>query len=461
MPLVKTKTRRLKFWLHLSGAYFARYKLWVLTILLVVLFGTYGLNRLWPNITRANIITIGYVGNYTLETVPTEILSLATQSLISVSGTGEPEASLASHWTVSEDGKTYVVFLKDNLRWHDESVVDAKDITVAIENVKITALNNKAIEFSLPNPIASFPTALDKPVFKTNTFYGTGEFRITDIDRSGEIVQKISLTAKRKGLPRVDIKFYQREDQLQNAIKIGDVKYATVSNSKIFESWSNLEVQKQVENNEVVTIFFNTEDPLLSSKDLRQALSHAIDKSSFDGEAAFSPISPASWAYNAEVKRYDYNTGKAKELMSKSQVQNPHVVLSTIAGLEDIAESVKKDWEELGVSVEIKEAKTIPGNFQALLALDRIPADPDQYGFWHSTQTKTNITRYKDVKIDKLLEDARATTNQEARKALYNDFQKFLMEDSPMALLYHPNKYKVMYKNLKPLIQKLPGNSLN
>ena len=105
---------------------------------------------------------------------------------------------------------------------------------------------------------------------------------------------------------------------------------------------------------------------------------------------------------------------------------------------------------------EIKEEKAITDNFQALLAVDKIPPDPDQYGFWHSTQTKTNLTKFKDVKIDKLLEDARTTQDEETRKNLYHDFQRFLVEDAPVALLYHPYKYQVMYKNLEPLIEKLP-----
>lgn len=456
MRVLKTKTRRLKFWLHLTSAYVARYKYWALALILSILLGMYAASRLWPKIARSNVLTIGYVGNYTLETVPTEILSLATQSLITVDSEGKPQPSLASHWTVSDDGKTYVVFLKDNLRWHDDTIVDAKDITIAIENVQITALNNKAIEFKLPNPIASFPTALDKPVFKAKSFYGTGEFRITGIDKAQNTIQKISMVPKKKGPPRVDIKFYQREDQLLNAIKIGDVKYASVANAKIFENWPNLQVERKMAGNEIVTIFYNTQDPLLSSKDLRQALTYAINKSSFDGEPALSPIAPTSWAHNPELKRYDYNTGKAKELLSKAQLENPKITLSVVGGLANLAQSVKKDWEELGVKVEIKEEKAITDNFQALLAVDKIPPDPDQYGFWHSTQTKTNLTKFKDVKIDKLLEDARTTQDEETRKNLYHDFQRFLVEDAPVALLYHPYKYQVMYKNLEPLIEKLP-----
>lgn len=456
MQSVKTRTRRLKFWLHLASAYTKRYKYTFLATVLSTAVVILGVSQTLPKIARANIVTIGYVGSYTIETIPAEILGLATGSLITVDQTGKPVPSLASHWTVSEDGKTYVVFLKDNLKWHDNTPVDAKDITIAIENVQITALNNKAIEFKLPNPIASFPTALDKPVFKARSFYGTGEFRITQIDQTGNLIHKISMSAKQKKAPRVDIKFFQTESQLITAIKIGEVKHATVASANIFETWPSLEVEKEIATGEIVSIFFNTEDQLLSSKELRQALTHAINKSSFDGVAATSPNAPSSWAYNPDVKRYDYNTGRAKELLSKSQVKKPKIVLSVVGGLTEIAESVKNDWQDLGLTVEIKQESAIPQNFQALLALNKLPPDPDQYGLWHSTQKETNLTKYKDVKIDKLLEDARTTQDEELRETLYHDFQRFLMEDAPIALLYHPYKYQVTYKNLEPLISKFP-----
>lgn len=440
----------------MASAYARRYKLPIFLGTTTIFTTVFLAFKLTTSLAKTNIVSIGYAGNYTLETVPTEILNLATQSLISIDQKGEPQPSLASHWTVSEDGKDYVVFLKDNLSWHDGSRLEAKDITLAIENVEINALNNKAIEFKLPNPISSFVQALDKPVFKTKTFYGTGEFRITQISETGKTIQKIGLTPKDKNLPRVEIKFYQTEDQLTSAVKIGDVKYASVAQAKEFEKWPNLKVNKVAAQDEIVTIFYNTQDQTLGSKEFRQALNHAINKTSFDGETALSPISQNNWAYNPDVKRYDYNVGKAKELISKSQLQNPEVNLTVVGSFENIAASIKKDWEDLGVKVKIEESKTIPADFQALLVVEKISKDPDQYGLWHSSQKKTNLTKLNNPKIDKLLEDGRVIRNQDERKAVYQDFQRFLMDEAPIALLYRPYKYQIIYKNIEDKVEKLP-----
>ncbi len=454
---LKVKLRRIRFWWHLTLAYIAKYKLRILISLLIIAGATIGIYKITPQISRSNYISMGYVGSYTLETIPTQALLLATQSLITVDEGDKPIPLLASHWQVSDGGKTYKVFLKDNLRWHDGTLVNANDISIAIKNVQITALNNKTIEFKLPNPIYSFPLALNKPVFKAKSFYGVGQFRIVGIDQVSGIVKKISLVPKDKNLPRVDIKFYPTETQALQAIKIGEVKMAAVANAKEFSSWPNLEVERKVAQEEIVTVFFNNNDPVLSSKDLRQAANYAVNKSEFDGLPATGPISPKNWAYNQQVKRYDYNTARAKELISKANSPSLKITLSYISSLEEVAQSIKKDWEAVGFNVTLKLEKGVPKNFQAFLAVNKLSPDPDQYGLWHSSQKDTtNITGYKNVKVDKLLEDGRSTEDEDARKNLYFDFQRFLVDDAPAAFLYYPYKYQVTYKNIKPLIAKLP-----
>ncbi|OGE10865.1 hypothetical protein A3A60_02700 [Candidatus Curtissbacteria bacterium RIFCSPLOWO2_01_FULL_42_26] len=452
----KAKIRQIKFWWHLIGAYIARYKLRLISLFLVIIIVIVLAIKIWPLVTRSNVVSIGYVGSYTIENIPSLVLSLATNSLISYDESGKPAASLASNWTVSDDGKTYIVFLKDNLRWHDYSAVTAQSISIAITDVEINAINNKTLEFKLPNPISSFPQTLTRPVFKADTFYGTGEFRIIKISQVGSVVKKILLHSPNHQLPKVEIKFYPSEQQLLEAIKIGEVKSATILDLQELDTWPNLSIEKSQDNSQIVTIFINNSDGLLSSKELRQALAYAIDKSALDGHLANGPIPPNNWAYNTSIKNYDYNLAKAKELIKKSEAKNIKITLSTTSELKEVAKNIQKNWQDIGIEVEIKEEKNVPENFQALLAIDKLSPDPDQYSLWHSTQIGTNITNYKNVKIDKLLEDARATSDEKARKQLYEDFQKFLVEDEPAIFLYHPYRYKVTYKNAQDLLSKLP-----
>lgn len=437
-------------------AYVHRYRWYALGFVAALVLLIYFSAKLYPVISEKNTINIGYIGSYTISNLPPDALSLATKTLIDVDETGKPQPSLASHWTISEDAKTYVVFLKDNLKWHDGTNVNAKDIQIAISGVGIQALNNKAIEFKLPNPIASFLLALDKPVFKTKSFYGTGEYRIVKIDEVDSVVKKISLVSSDPNLPRVNLKFYPTEAQALTAFEIGEIKKGYFGNATELENFPNITLTKNVDKNEIVTIFFNNSDKIFSGKELRQAAIHALNRSEFDGQSATGPISPNNWTYNSAIKKYEYNTGKAKELISKSNYGNEKITLSYIPSTRELAARIKKDWQAVGLNVEIKEENQLPKNYQAFLTISKLSPDPDQYDLWHSSQKQTNITGYKNVKIDKLLEDARSTQDEKQRASLYADFQRFLVEDAPAAFLYYPYKYEAAYKNSESLISKLP-----
>ena len=189
---------------------------------------------------------------------------------------------------------------------------------------------------------------------------------------------------------------------------------------------------------------------------MRQALTFAINKSQFDGEIATSPISSSSWAFNELTKRYNYNTGKSKELLAKVPKEQISITLHYSPGLIDLANQIKEDWQDINIDTELVEFVSNQQEFQALLAINEIMPDPDQYGLWHSTQKETNITGYANPKVDKLLEDARIVSDEEERKLLYLEFQEEIMEDLPAAFLYYPYKYKATYKNIKPLLKKIP-----
>lgn len=457
MSNFKAKIRRVKFWWRLTRAYLSKYKLRLLILAIILSTAIISALNLYPFISQKNVLNFGIVGTYTIETIPANILSLATQPLIATDQSGKPQPALVKNWTISDDNKSYILFLRDDIKWHDETEVDARQISVAIRNVNITYLNQKALKLDLENPLASFLTILNKPVFKANSFYGTGPERIVAIDKSGEQIKKISLVPNDKNLPKVNLKFYQTQQQAINAFKMGEIKVLDTSTPQDLENWTNIETQKNLDDMEIVTVFFNVGDNLLSSRELRQALTHAINKERFDGKNSYSPISQASWAYNESVKRYELNPSKAKELVAKSEIKSPKITLSYAPVFNEVALSIQKDWQAIGVEVILKEEQQLPKNFQAYLTASKLPADPDQYTLWHSTQIgKGNITNFNDVKIDKLLEDGRTTNDEAKRKEYYFEFQRFLVEDAPAAFLYYPHKYRLVYKNVKALMEKLP-----
>ena len=77
---------------------------------------------------------------------------------------------------------------------------------------------------------------------------------------------------------------------------------------------------------------------------------------------------------------------------------------------------------------------------------------PDPYFFWHSSQKldpglNLAVLNHKDV--DATLDQLRLEHDQEKRRALYGDFQKFLAEDVPAIFLYSPSYVYVMTTKVK------------
>ena len=114
--------------------------------------------------------------------------------------------------------------------------------------------------------------------------------------------------------------------------------------------------------------------------------------------------------------------------------------MKTMSKYRPEAEELANSWKQLGVQVKIENVEGLPSDFQMYLGDFRLPKDPDQYPLWHSGQ-RNNITQFKSLRIDKLLEDGRKTTDENERIKIYYDFQKYLIDESPAVFLYFPYEY--------------------
>jgi len=185
----------------------------------------------------------------------------------------------------------------------------------------------------------------------------------------------------------------------------------------------------------------------LKEKEVRQALTYAIPPFP-KYTKAYTPISPLSWAYSAKVRLYRYDPDVATKILSKNPIASAsaEITVTTFAPFVKLAQSVVDAWSRVGVRAKVKVENTLPPDYQVLIAAQPIPPDPDQYQFWQSTQSVTNLTHYSNLKIDKLLEVGRKTIDREKRIKIYADFQRYLVDDAPVIFLYYPKVYTVERK---------------
>ncbi len=427
----------LRYILRLIEAFFKRFKAIIAFGFIVGIVFFLIFYFLAPNFNSIHT-RIGIAGKYTPDTIPEEIAVKLSQGLTKVDVNGNVNPSLASSWESSDGGKTWIFNIKSDLKWQDKKKVVSGDINYEFSDATIELIDDKTIKFKLDNNFSAFPVIVSKPIFKKG-LVGTGEWKVKNITLAGGYLQKLIIENNKNDVETY--KFYPSEARLQLAFKLGAVDYIeNVQDISAFDGWSTVDIQKNVSYNNFVGIFLNTNDEMFKTKEIRQSLSYATSKEGFDGVRALNSTSPFSWSYNPLVKPYVRDLEKARD------IKGLRIVLSTLPNLLKSAEKIKKDWEEAGAICEIQVVSTIPENYQTFLATVDIPKDPDQYSLWHSTQTSTNISKFKNARIDKLLEDGRTELDQEIRKKYYLDFQRFLVEEVPAIFLYHPVYYNIIRK---------------
>jgi peptide/nickel transport system substrate-binding protein len=233
-------------------------------------------------------------------------------------------------------------------------------------------------------------------------------------------------------------------------------------------------------------ILLNLQDselPFFQEKLVRQALLYAIDRQELvdrvlegQGLVAHSPILPETWAYANGVAEYEHSHERAKDLLNeagwltpthssmmaddairegsgsvreKAEVKLAFTLLTDDDPLHvELAEEIARQWEAIGVKAT---PRTIgsglvreflhPREFEALLIDLELRGDPDPYPLWHSTQAEgegQNYAGFVSYEADKLLEEARCTTDSGRRAELYRRFQEIFADEVPSLLLYYP-----------------------
>lgn len=438
---------RVRYLFRLLKALFTRFKgiIFLGTIIGILIF--FFISVFIPYILKDSNKNIGLVGMFKTDEMPDLVNNMITEGLTKVNSAGELEPGIASLWESPDQGKTWAFHINENIKWQDGKSIESDDINYNFTDVAIEKPDKNTVIFKLKDKFSPFPYVVSKPLYKRGLM-GMGEWKVEKIELIKDFVETLKM--KNSLGDRINIRFYPTEEKAKLSFKLGKVDtLEDIYNVSPFDTWKTTNITKKTNYGQVITLFFNNKNSNLEDKTLRQALNYAIDKNAASLERAISPISPISWAYNSQVKNYNYDLAKAKEISSSiNNIKNNEVQLNLYVTptLLSIAEKISKDWLALNIKTNIIVSSIIPSEFDAFLAILDIPKDPDQYSLWHSTQSSTNISSYQNQRIDKLLEDGRIELNLEERKKIYLDFQRFLVEDCPAVFLYHPSVYKIERK---------------
>lgn len=459
--------KSLKLAVLIGFEYLKRNKLWIvlgLVFIVGLIFAQAKFNFFHP----PNQISLGFIGTYQEHNLPIEATKLVSEGLVKVGEGNRIEPNLITGWDTNNDATIFSFKLKDNLKWADGSDIKSTDLEFSIPDIEVSTPNDKTIQFHLKEPYSPFPSLLTKPIFKKGSLIGIGPYKISKIEKSVIFITKMTLvppSSLKDKLPTVYIRFYPNEKVALTGFSLGEVQSISgFSSIKFFLGNPSIAIKQKTDFSKIVTILFQTKDPLLSNRSIRQALGFATPQ--IEGEeVANNPYPPTLWAYNSDSKKYLSNESEAKLALERAKSQIPddklhsELILTSTPNLEEVGNKIVSAWKGLGFDAKLRIESGIPQNFQALLITQSIPIDPDQYFLWHTTQAKTNLTKYDSKRVDKDLEDGRKIIAEDDRKIKYFDFQKTLLEDAPATFLYFP-KYNVVYlKKVGSLLSKVLENN--
>ncbi len=384
---------------------------------------------------------IGINGLYTINKLPSSITNLISYGLTVTKENNHLDASpLVKSWAMNPANTEYTFQLNNHLTWHNGKKFTAYDVNYVFSGTKFQAINNTTLKAVTDTPFAPFLALVDKPLFMRD-LVGVGPYQVTSIDYQDSYIKDLYLKSLTSS-PDKEFHFYADEKSVISAYRMGKIDIIDkIEDSTPLQSWPKTEITPTLDYQRYLALFINTDK--FKDKKFRQALAYATPKPLDRKDRCLGPISPNSWAFNNDVKSYDQNTTRAKELFDKNSPNSISIALND-PRLLPLAEDIKSAWNStLGITVSISIVGSFDtDNYDVILAYGGIPTDPDQYQFWHSTQ-KTNITKENNSRIDKLLEEGRLTFDPVERKKIYLDFQRYLLEESPAIFLSYPTVYSI------------------
>jgi peptide/nickel transport system substrate-binding protein len=310
---------------------------------------------------------------------------------------------------------------------------------------------------------------------------GTGPFKFVNYDNAQQVCDVEAFPEYWDGpsqLQTVRVRVISDMNALQAELQAGRVDIAPMPTSlspdavKRLEQDPSLKVQAFPGSN-VVLLTLNTASPPLDNVKVRQAIAYAIDRQSMIqnllrgyGKLAHSIIPEESWSYSTG-QTYSYDPAKAKSLLSEAGVRLDTPVVYKLSGSSisgrQYAGVIQNYLKEVGIPAEIQtpEQNTLfdelrRGNFQIaytqwvggnqdpifykdLFATSEIPTQ---------TRPSRNRSRYSNLELDKLLDEAVNTFDRQRGKELFTKIQEIVSRDVPVFPLWYQSNIVIARKNV-------------
>lgn len=434
-----------------------------------------------------------------------DIINLSTilyEPLLGITNDYNIELKLAKEWS-KLDSKTYLVTLKEDLKWENGKNILGEDVKFTIEKLKegksvysdnvqniknVEIIESNTIRLTLKEEDPFFEYNLIFPIvskeqFEKEKFYesrlapiSSGMYKVNKATEENiELIQNenwYDANSNERKIDKVIINFFDTMGDAYNSLKIGNIDMVCTSKTNVEEYIGSIGfTTKEYKGRELDFLTLNCEDTILKNKEVRQAINYAIDKNKINS-SVFSnnyyvssfPIDYGNYLYNIESKS-SYDKEKAKKVLEDAgweyrygywrRTQNYTTQYLSINLVVDnsnetrvkVAELIEEQLEDFGIRVSLYKVSNSSyknylknKNYDMIITGVNNGYSPDLTYFLG----KDNISNYNNEEVQSLLNDVKNISDSELLKEKYNRIIEIYEDEVPYICLYR-NKEKVVH----------------
>ncbi len=395
---------------------------------------------------------------------------------------------LAESWTTSGDLKTWTFKLRQGVKFHHGRVMDAEDVVATMKRILDPATGSRArtslsmvsdvaatdamtVKFDLNIPYAGFADIFadrnlrivpkDKLAELSTQPVGTGPFMFKSWSPGDRLELVKNPDYFEKGLPKLDgatLRIIPESAARMAALESGAIDIVW---SMPYEAVDKLKTSTVARADSVSTptwdgVILNNDRPPFNDVRVRKALALTIDKAAIvelalfgQGEPTFSPIPPSHPYFNTALKVGAPDIAQAKKLLAEAGFPNGFDVPMQVPQEREqrvrVGVAVRDMAKAAGIRINVERVPfasytaNVAGKAQMYVDgyFARPTIDTAIYPFYHSSGSwNKQLWLYRDARVDQLLDDARKTNDEAARKAIFGKFQELAEETVPGIIAY-------------------------
>jgi peptide/nickel transport system substrate-binding protein len=412
------------------------------------------------------------------------------------------EPALAESWEISADGLTYTFTLREGVLFHDGTPLTSDDVkftferlvdpatasTSAADLASVAAIetpDERTVVLTLNAPDASLLTTLaanascliySRAFVEANggnvdqVAMGTGPFRFVEYVPNTRVVLERNPEYWDAPLPYLDgveMTIAADDTSRTTAVVTGTVdfiEYVPLRDVEILQADPSLTLAGNSNTNIRFIGFDLTKEPFANPQ-VRQAIATVVDREAMLGPTVFghgTPVTtlfpPDFWAaLPADVPAPDVEGARAllAEAGYPDGFQTTITSWSQYSFLSNAALVLQEQLRQIGIEAELNlvenatmvEQVYLPEtrNFDIAVTGESAYVDPNtlilsNFGSGESG----NFTGYANERVDELIAQGIAVTDEAARAETYRELQQILLEDLPWIPLFVANQYEAM-----------------